>query len=254
MVRMSVPVSRRWVANPWRKEWVVTCFAKPRVSDDAAEHPLHGAGRDRMARDPTRKQEGAPRMRGLPVLPKDVEQPRAEHHVAVLRPLAVVDVDEHPFAVDVGGLQRAGLGDPQPGAVRGHQDRAVLERGNLAEESFHLLASQDIRQGLRLLRPRNVGDHLRPAQRRPVEELDRGDVHVVGRRAELPLVHEVQQELADLWLTELRWRPAVVRDEVLRAAEVLLLRRIGESSEREVGLHLVPDEPHGVFPFDGHVG
>ena len=100
----------------------------------------------------------------------------------------------------------------------------MLERPDRAEELLHLTAGQDVGQGLGSLRPGNLCDHLGSPQRRRVEELDRGDVHVHGRRPCLLLVHQVEQELADLRLAQHVRRPAVERDEGARSAQVLLPR------------------------------
>src|SRR6266545_1952186 len=82
------------------------------------------------------------------VRPENIQEPQAEHHIAVLRPLALVNVDEHALAVDVEDPKRAGLRDAEPRAVSCHQDRAMHERPDLAEEMLHLVASHDIGQGL----------------------------------------------------------------------------------------------------------
>src|SRR3954466_2673003 len=219
---------------------------------DLVQYTLDRARRDGPTRDGPGEQEASLRACGLPVRPQDVEQALAEHHVAVLRALALVNVDEHALAVDIGGLQRARFRNPEPGTVGRHQDRAMLERPDLLEELLDLLASEDIWQALGSLGPRDLRDHLGTVQRRRIEELDGGDIHVLRRRTSLPLVHEVQQEVADLLLPELCRRAPVVVNEVVGALQVLLLRRRRESTQLEIGRHLVPDGSHGVLLWRDH--
>ena len=49
-----------------------------------------------------------------------------EHHVAILLALPLLDAQDHPLAVDVGGRELNGFGDAQAGGVAGRQDRAML--------------------------------------------------------------------------------------------------------------------------------
>ena len=66
------------------------------------------------------------------------QEPLAEHDVAIASSLAVSNVDKPSSAVDVGNLKRAGLGDPQAGAVGGHQNRPMLDGDDLSQEFFDL--------------------------------------------------------------------------------------------------------------------
>ena len=166
--------------------------------DDRVQDTLDRARRDVAAQDGAWEEKGALGTYRFPVRPKRDEQAPAQHHIAVLRALAPANVDEHALTVDVRGMQRAGLGDAQPGAVRGHQDRAVFDGVDLPEQMLDFPAGQDVGQRLGPLRPWNAGDYLRPAERRGVEELDRRDIHVMGRRADLPFLHEMRQECVDL--------------------------------------------------------
>ena len=53
-----------------------------------------------------------------------LQQPRAEDRVAVLRPLALLDAQQHPAALDVGDLQMAGFVEAQARAIHRQQKRA----------------------------------------------------------------------------------------------------------------------------------
>jgi len=89
-------------------------------------------------------------------------------------------------------------------------------------------------------------------KRRKAWEPDRGDVHALSRRTRPLLVHEVQQELADLRLPQLGRRAVVVGHEVLGAAQVLHLRRRSESTQIEIVPHLVPDGSYDVLLWRDH--
>src|ERR1044071_3636728 len=104
------------------------------LGHDPVQYALDRAGRDAPTWDGSREQEGPQGMCGLPVRPQDLKQALAEHHVAILRSLALVNVDEHALAVDGGGLQRARLRNAEPGAVGRRKDRASLERCDLLED------------------------------------------------------------------------------------------------------------------------
>jgi hypothetical protein len=53
------------------------------------------------------------------------EQMGAEHHVAVLAALAVLNMEDHPLGIDIGELQACQLGPPHSGGIERHQNGAV---------------------------------------------------------------------------------------------------------------------------------
>src|SRR3974390_3545732 len=57
------------------------------------------------------------------------EQLRREHGVPVLAALALLDPDQHAFAVEVTDLQCSHFGGPQPGPIGNAQRGLVLEPG-----------------------------------------------------------------------------------------------------------------------------
>src|SRR6266545_3338766 len=97
------------------------------ADDGLPQHALDCTGRDGATWDVTRKQVRPLRACAPEVNPENIKQPLAEHHVAILRPLALADMDEHALAVDVRDPKRAGLRDAESRTVGGHQDRAMLD-------------------------------------------------------------------------------------------------------------------------------
>ena len=63
-----------------------------------------------------------------PVDPQLLEQLRAEHDIAVLAALALVDVNHHPLAVDVADLQAGRFRAACAGGIERHQQDAM--KGN----------------------------------------------------------------------------------------------------------------------------
>ena len=92
-----------------------------------------GISRDRLARV-TAREEPVLRAHGLPVAAQDIQQLRREHDVAILLAFALLDADDHPPAVDGGGLQANGFRDSQAGSVTGGQDHAMLASSDTAKE------------------------------------------------------------------------------------------------------------------------
>src|SRR5271167_1451654 len=60
------------------------------------------------------------------ILAENFEQSGRKHHVTILPPFAVLDVNDHSFTVDRGRRQFDGLGDSQTRRVADGQDHPVL--------------------------------------------------------------------------------------------------------------------------------
>ena len=136
-----------------------------------------------------------------PVLAEYFQRAGGQRHVAILGPLAAVDMDHHP-AVDVADLQVQPFPKPQSQRVDRPEIGAVVERSDGGDELSHLVDGE------------HVGECLVPAD---VEALESGPVTRRGvaieepdaaasddqrGRGELAVVLEVQQIVADLLLGE----------------------------------------------------
>jgi hypothetical protein len=86
----------------------------------------------------------------VPVPPQDLEQPRRQHHIAILTIFTLIHANHHALAINIGDLQVHDFRHAQPGRVGGHQDRALLEAGDRLEEGGDLRQAQDGRQSERL--------------------------------------------------------------------------------------------------------
>src|SRR5208282_325688 len=112
-------------------------------------HFDRGAG-DRLPRGAAREQTPS-RPYSVPVVAQHLQQLGREHHIAVLPPLALVDMDDHPLPVDGARHQVNCLADAQAGGVAGGQDGPLLDARDTAEKMQHLLGTENDRQGPRLL-------------------------------------------------------------------------------------------------------
>src|SRR5208282_3652031 len=146
---------------------------------------LHGEGRDRLVGDVAGKQELL-RVDGTPIRPENLQQPRREHHVAILPPLALLHADDHPLAVDRRWRQADRFGDPQAGRVADGQDGAMFPAVDGVEEPGDLVLAEHDRK---LLRFATGGDDLvdapTPSERNLVEKADGGhrDQYRTGRES-----------------------------------------------------------------------
>ena len=129
-------------------------------------------------------EEPIPRARPAPVTPQLVKQLHREHHIAVFAPLALVDPQHHARTIDVGDLQVRGLAHAQSGAVGDHENGAVLEAYDAAQEPGHLFAAQDDGQRVGFLRQRNVRKSPITPQGHGVEKTQRrrGDRDTARRK------------------------------------------------------------------------
>ena len=83
---------------------------------------------------------------GEPVLAQGMEQPGAEHDVAVLASLAAPDTNDHPLAVDVADLQRRHLCAAAAGRVEGHQHGALKGRPGHIDQAGDFSLAEHLRQ------------------------------------------------------------------------------------------------------------
>ena len=119
---------------------------------------------------------------------------------AVLGPLAAMDVDHHPGAVDVADLEVQPLAEPEPQRVDGPEIGAVVGRADGGDEATDLVDGEDVGEPLlpgdaESFEGRPVaGDGVR------IEELDAAVSDAEGRGGELAVVLEVEEVVAELRL------------------------------------------------------
>ena len=90
----------------------------------------------------------------VPVHTQGFEQRWAEHYVAVLAPLAALNMDDHPLTVYVADLQLRHLGATSAGGIERHQQGAVKGRLRRFDKPRYLLLAEYLRKVQHLLRVR----------------------------------------------------------------------------------------------------
>ena len=189
-------------------------------------------------------EEEVARPGGLPVGAEDLQQPRREHDVAILLPLALADADDHALAVDVGDAQAGDLGDPQAGGIGGHEQGAVLEVGDGGEEAGHLVGAQDDRESAGLLGRGDARGDIVAAQGLAVEEAQGAAGLVIVAHGDVPLLEEMEQVVADVFGAEVIGRGVEVAGEAGDASDVGLDGRRGEVAEGHVVDHAAAQGCH----------
>ena len=116
-----------------------------------------------------------------PINAENAEQLRRQHHVAVLRPLAVPDQDDAPRAVDVGDHETADFGGPQSGCIAASERRPALQARHGFKKLYDFVGAQYDGQLAWLPRIRNALGNNRLAKRHAVKEPQRTD-DLVQRR------------------------------------------------------------------------
>ena len=85
---------------------------------------------------------------GDPVLAEGFERAGRQWDEAVLGPLAAMDVDHHPRAVDVADLEVQPLAEPQAQRVDGPEIGAVVGRADGGDEPTDLVDGEDVGEPL----------------------------------------------------------------------------------------------------------
>ena len=148
------------------------------------------------------------------------EQDGAEHHVAVLVTLAVLNVHDHASAIDVADLQARELGAAHAGAVEGHQNGAIEGSRRSIDELGYFFLAENGGQAIALLGIGSVGNAPGPLERLDVEEAQGAEM--VGHRTGTQFVQseELRLVLADVLRSQAIGRAVEVLSKALDEANV----------------------------------
>ena len=118
-----------------------------------------------------------------PVVPQKIEQIGRQHDLAILPPLALHDMDEHPVAIDIAGGEIANLGGSQTCAVGNAERGAVLEPGPgcYRQKLRNFLGAEHRGQFARLRAELHVSLHLLATTGHREKEAQGGDAGIVDR-------------------------------------------------------------------------
>src|SRR5438445_5978757 len=150
------------------------------------------------------------------------EQDWAEHDVAVLPALAVLNVHDHASAIDVADLQARELGAAHAGTVEGHQNGAIEGSRRSIDELCYFFLAEDSGQAIALLGIGSVGNAPGPLERLDVEEAQGAEM--VGHRTGSQFVQGEELGLvrADVLRSQVIGRAVEVLSEALDEANVTL--------------------------------
>src|SRR5262249_1655441 len=90
-----------------------------------------------------------------PPIAENFQQLGRAHVVAIFLPLALLNPNHHPSAINVGNLQSNGFRDPQTCRIATGQDGAVMVLSYTAQKLQYLLRAEDYGELLRRLGGRN---------------------------------------------------------------------------------------------------
>jgi len=79
---------------------------------------------------------------GLPILAENEQGLGGKRHVAVLGTFASVDMDHHPFAVDIGDLEGEAFMETEPAIVHSRQVGTVMEGVCTAKQALYFFDTE----------------------------------------------------------------------------------------------------------------
>jgi len=187
-------VNGEGVAQRMRRDWLADPAPLPHLLAGVTD----GARRDRLVGRLTREQP-LPGARAPPIVPEHVEELGRQHDIAVFAPFALLDPDDHTLAVDRGGGEADGFGNPQTGCVTDGQNHAMLQIVYGAQQTCDLnLAQHD---GKLLGLPAGwdvVLDDPRPFEGDRVEKPQSGNRDNDRTGCQVPLMGQVELIRPDL--------------------------------------------------------
>src|SRR6478672_3833899 len=155
-----------------------------------------------------------------PVVAQSIEQPGAEHHIAIPVALATVDVNDHAPAVDILDLQMRRFRPPCTCAIEGHQHRAVKGAVGSIDQAGDLFRTEDVWQSNDPSRIWRLGHAPVLLQYLDIEEPESSQTLNDGVRVELQLAEQHRLILADMLRTELIRTSMKVSAEVLDSMDI----------------------------------
>ena len=144
-------------------------FVEASHCDAGMERPVELAGRQGIDRVLPREQPAAFKhfvfcLCEAPPLTQYVEQHGREHCVAILAALALLDMNQHPSAVDIVDPEVGDFTGAQAGAVGCGQCGFVFEVGGCLKQALHLFRAQDHRQLAGFVHGTHFAQYLRVTQ------------------------------------------------------------------------------------------
>ena len=148
-----------------------------------------------------------------PVLAQSLQKLRGQQNIAIAAALALMDMNDHAFAVDVGDLQVTQLGPAQPGCIQRHQHGAMHQVPSRINQPRDLFRTEYGRQLPGALGKRNLIEQVGAPKGLDEEKPQRRTSALDGARRQLPIAKQMHLVLANVaWTKALRRAVEVLRE------------------------------------------
>ena len=155
------------------------------------------------------------RLHPTPILAQGLQQLRGQQDIAVTAALALANMNDHPFAVDIADLQVAQFSASQAGRIQHHQHGAVHQVLRGSNEQRHFLLTQYGGHPPLTLGKRNVIGKIRPSECLDEEKTQSSGTPLDRSWRELAVAKQVNLVLANMFWAEAIGRTVEVSREVL---------------------------------------
>ena len=173
----------------------------------------------------------------FPEVAEQKQRRLGQRQIAILRPLAAMNVDHHAFRVDVADLQIASFLQPQSQGVHGPEEHGHAWSRTLADDLVNLINGQNFRQRFDVF-----DSHL--CQRLPlafagasVEKLHAAIGDSQRSAGELLVVLQVQEEFAKLIFGDLIGRAFAEVGKLPNGSEVAFVSPLRHAAEMQIFTH-----------------
>jgi hypothetical protein len=138
------------------------------------------------------------RLHPAPVLSQSLQKLRGQQNIAIAAALALMDMNDHAFTVDVGDLQVTQLRSSQPGRIKRHQHRAMHQVPSRINQTRYLLRAEYGRQLPGPLGKRNLIEQVRAPKSLDKEKPQSSTTALDRASRQLPIAKQMHLVLANM--------------------------------------------------------
>src|ERR1017187_536615 len=183
-----------------------------------------------------------------PVLSQSLQTVGGQQNIAIAAALALMDMNDHAFAVDVGHLQVTQLGSSQPRCIQRHQHRAMHQVPSRIYQPRDLLRTEYSRQLPGPLGERNLIEKVGAPKSLDEEKPQSRTSTLDSAWRQLPIAKQVHLVLANMAWTKALWRAVEVLRKVLHRVDVATDCAWRVVATLEFIQHQLPKMGHGKPP------
>ena len=183
-----------------------------------------------------------------PVLSQSLQKLGSQQNIAIAAALALMDMNDHAFAVDVGDLQVTQLGSSQPGCIQRHQHRAMHQVPSRINQPRDFFRTEYSRQLPGALGKRNLIEQIGAPKGLDEEKPQSRTSALDSTRRQLPIAKQMHLVLANMAGTKALWRAVEVLRKILHRVDVATGSAWGVVATLEFIQHQLPKMGHGKPP------